>query len=177
MVCYPITVTNSTPRTNFFLKNRELLVFLLVVSVIGLFYTFSAESKPRVTISGLYLGLKPAQVEDVLGKADFETTVSGAYRMVYYSEEERPRLQVTFNDAKGGCYRIEGGTPEIDGKSYLRWKTTELPLGLAQNGGTSGTVGENGQRLFLTYPQHNLLVQNEDGKMNRFILFCSPDEV
>ena len=70
-------------------------------------------------------------------------------------------------------YKIEGGTPEIDGIDVGRYDVKQVVrlLGPPQNAGNGGEVGSSGHS-FLSYPEYRLLVQRTTSN-TRFVLFKS----
>lgn len=123
-----------------------------------------------MTVSGLALGDSPEQVQKVLGTPSFRSVINDSITWEYWSKNKDQRnLYLTFERDK--ATRIEGGNPEIDGQSCLKWSGPELisRLGSPSHGGVGGEKGGSGH-TFLAYPQYRLLVQQENGE-NHFVLF------
>lgn len=158
------------PKTRKIRLRRELLILFLALGAIALLLRFPERPKPRVTISGLSLDMSVSEVEETLGAPDFRSRAYGAYIMEYWERKERPQLLVWSQDEV--VYKIEGGTPEVDGKKMdaSELKQVVRLLGTPQNGGRGGEVSGSGHG-FLSYPEHRLLVQRDEA--TKFILFKS----
>lgn len=170
VVCYPITVTRSTPFAKYFSGRRELGIFLLILAIVAGLVASRYQPHPRVTVSGLALGDSAEQVQKVLGTPSFRSQVANSITWEYWPKKQDQRqLSVTFEQDK--ATRIEGGDPEVDGQSCLKWSSPELlsRLGSPSHGGAGGEKG-GASHTFLAYPEYRLLVQQENGE-NHFILF------
>jgi hypothetical protein len=158
-------------KLTLFGKKRDLLVLLVILGTMAVLLAVRDAPHPRVTVSGLALSMSTQAVESQLGDADFRTRAYGAYILEYWAQKDRPELRVWSQDDV--VYKIEGGVPEIDGQDARGWSLTEVQrqLGEPSHGGSGRAVGGAGHS-FLSYPQHRLLVQEDDSHL-KFILFKS----
>ncbi len=163
-------MSRSTPKPKFLAKKRDFFILVLSVAVIAVIYTFSRPT-PKVTISGLSLHDTRESVTSHLEHLDYRHFSTGPWGERFYRMDSTG-VDVVY-DKSGSVYRLEGGTPEIDGQNAANWtpEQVEQALGKATMGGTSRAVGESAQGYF-AYPEHRVLIYFEPTG-NRFVLFES----
>lgn len=153
-------------------KSSEIWLLLTLLSLIAVFYTSSFKSAPRVTVSGLTLGITPKAVEKILGEPDFRGHGENWSSQEYWARKDRPQLIVLSTEDE--VYRIEGGHPEIDGMDVGKWDFEQIrrTLGPPDRLSKGGPVGSSEARRFMSYSQHRLLIQRENNRTT-FLLFKS----
>ncbi len=169
VVCYPISVTRSTPLANFFSRRSNLITIALFLCLIALLSQRNFPPNPDVNISGLRLGDSAAKVEESLGYASFREVRGGTTLWEYWGDSPGRSLTVWIEHDR--VVRLDGGLPEVDGETALSCDLSTLrhKLGPPANQGLSGERGREGHN-FLSYPKLRLLIQRKNGT-NRFILF------
>ena len=85
---------------------------------------------------------------------------------------DTPNVLVSYDEAEVAA-KITGGIPQIDGHDVREWSLQEVEdkLGPPQHRSQGREIGGRA-RSNLAYPQHRLLVQQDDGEI-QFILFSS----
>ena len=163
-------MSRSTPKPKFLAKKKEFFILALSIAVIAVFYPFF-RTTPRVTISGLNLDDTRESVTSHLEHLDYRHFSTGPWGERFYRMDSAG-IDVVY-DKSGSVYRLEGGTPEIDGQNATDWtpEQVEHALGKATMGGTTRAVGESAQGYF-AYPEHRALIYFEPTG-NRFVLFES----
>lgn len=169
-MCYLDRVRGSILITRFNARRRECLLLVLIIFAVALLSRTTRLSRPEISVSGLTLQDTRSSVQARLRTQDYRMVPLNDQKELWY-KQSLADLTVVYHGNQ--VHSLQGGVPEIDGQeaTFLSIHDVETRLGPPEGSGSSGEVGQTGQR-FLSYPDLDLLVQGSENSV-AFVLFRS----